>query len=118
MPVTAWVVGAVEPTPAGMDQLRSQVAMYVGAPGYGEMFEQAGFGDVVDRARAGAPRDEVRASVPDGLLESVAMIGSRSAIEQRLGDYRDAGVSQVAVVPVTADDRGGRRTLAAVSAFS
>lgn len=118
MPVTAWVVGALEPTPGAMDQLRSQVAMYLGAPGYGEMFEQAGFGDVVDRAREGAPRTQVVASVPDELLESVAMIGSRSAIGQRLDAYRAAGVSQVAVVPATADDPGGRRTMEAVAALS
>lgn len=114
MPVTAWVVAGVDPSPRALDQVRRQVAMYLGAPGYGEMFTQAGFGTIVDLARSGAPLPDVVAAVTSDLIESVAMIGSRRDIGDRLAGYRAAGVSQVAVVPVTADDDGGRQTLAAV----
>ncbi len=118
MPVTAWVVAAVDPSPGGMEQVRRQVVMYLGAPGYGEVFEQAGFGDVVELARSGASTGEVINAIPPALVESVAMIGSRSDVIGRLEAYWAAGVTQVAVVPVTADDDGGRRTLEVVGEAS
>lgn len=117
-PVTAWIVAALEPTPATMAQMRRQLAMYVGAPGYGEMFTRAGFGFIVDRARDGVPHGEVVSGIPDELLQSVGMIGSHADIEQRLAAYRSSGITQVAMVPATADDRAGSRTLRAIAGMA
>ena len=42
------------PESGAVAQLASQFAIYVGAPGYGELFAKLGFEALVDRARAGA----------------------------------------------------------------
>lgn len=111
-PVTAWVVAAVDPVAEALERIRRQVALYLAAPGYGEMFIEAGFGDVVEAARAGRPSAGL---VPDDLLHAVAAIGSASDVEEAISRYRSAGVTQVAVVPATDGDPGGRRTLAVVA---
>ncbi len=118
MPITSWVVAALDPSPEGLDQMRRQVAMYLGAPGYGEMFERAGFGQLVDRARSGVLHRALVDTIPDELLEVIALVGDREEIERRVCDYRAAGVSQVAVVPVTAGDPAGARTLRAVAGLA
>ena len=41
-------------------------------------------------------------------------IGSRDQIETRLEAYRAAGAEHIGIVPATAEDPGGRRTLAAL----
>jgi probable F420-dependent oxidoreductase len=112
-PVTAWVVGAVDPSPEAVERIRRQVSLYLAAPGYGDMFTEAGFGEVVDEARAGRPPSEL--TVPDALLHAVAAIGSADDVRESLDAYRAVGVTQVAVVPATDGDPGGARTFAAVA---
>jgi probable F420-dependent oxidoreductase len=109
-PVTAWVVAALEPGPATRGQLAAQLALYLGAPGYAETFEEAGFGELVADARAGRPARELAAEVPEDMLESVTAYGSAEAVLERIAAYREAG-AEPAIVPATADDPGGRRVL-------
>jgi probable F420-dependent oxidoreductase len=108
--VTAWVVAALEPGPGTRGQLSAQLALYLGAPGYAAMFEEAGFGDLVADARSGRPVRELAAAVPEEMLESVTAYGSAAALLARIATYREAGV-EPAIVPATADDPGGRRVL-------
>jgi probable F420-dependent oxidoreductase len=42
-PVAAWVVGALEPSPSAIEQLRRGVVGYLAAPGYADMFPRGGF---------------------------------------------------------------------------
>ncbi|WP_061299452.1 LLM class F420-dependent oxidoreductase [Herbidospora cretacea] len=108
--VTAWVTASTAADPAAMEQLRRGVVGYLAAPGYGEMFAEAGFGDVVAFARSGPHPRELLARIPDELLESVGLLGDSA--EKRLAEYRDAGVDEIAVVPAsTENDPGGVRTL-------
>nr|WP_062335508.1 LLM class F420-dependent oxidoreductase [Herbidospora sakaeratensis] len=108
--VAAWVTASASADAAAMEQLRRGVLGYLAAPGYGEMFAEAGFGDVVRFARTRPHPRELLAEIPDELLESVGLLG-RSA-EKRLAEYRDAGVDEVAVIPVSTDgDPGGVATL-------
>lgn len=108
--VTAWVTASTGVGPAAMEQLRRGVVGYLAAPGYGEMFAEAGFGDVVAFARSGPHPRELLARIPDELLESVGLLGDSA--EKRLAEYRDAGVDEIAVVPAsTENDPGGVRTL-------
>ena len=88
--------------------------MYLGAPGYGELFAGLGFGDLVGRARAGAVRAELADAVPRGLLEQIGAIGSADQIAARVAAYHDAGADHVAIVPSTAEDPAGVRLLNAV----
>jgi probable F420-dependent oxidoreductase len=114
-PLAAWVPVAVDPSRAARAQLAGQLAAYLPAPGYGEMFIDAGFGEIVERARSGMPRREVAKLVGDDLLAAVGALGSRDAVAARLNEYRQAGADAVAVVPATADDPGAARALAALA---
>lgn len=107
----AWIPVAVDPDPAAIEQLRRGLVPYVAAPGYGEMFAEAGFADVVDRARSGIGAGEVLASIPDALVEAIAVVGDADTCRRRL---RDWPADDVVIVPATAGDPGGQRTLQAL----
>jgi probable F420-dependent oxidoreductase len=114
-PLAVWVPAAVDPSPAAHAQAAQQLTAYLPAPGYGEMFAAAGFAELVERARSGAPRREIAERIGADLLCAVGAWGSREDVAARLREYRDAGADEIAVVPATADDPGGGRTLAAVA---
>jgi alkanesulfonate monooxygenase SsuD/methylene tetrahydromethanopterin reductase-like flavin-dependent oxidoreductase (luciferase family) len=114
-PVAVWVPAAVDPGPATMAQLRRALVSYVAAPGYGEMFAGAGFGEVVALARSGAHPGAVLDAVPDALVEAIGIVGDAATCASRLAAFREAGADHVALVPATAGDPGGRRTLNALA---
>lgn len=114
--LSVWVPVALEPGKAALRQLAAQLAVYLGPPGYGEMFCELGFVDLVARARNGAGRRELADTVPVELLDQVAAVGPANRIAARLRAYHDAGADSVAVVPSTAEDPGGEATLRAVAA--
>ncbi|WP_436760483.1 LLM class F420-dependent oxidoreductase [Streptosporangium sp. V21-05] len=114
--VAAWVTAAIGPGREAVDRIRRAVVGYLAAPGYGEMFVEAGYGDVVAFARTRPHPRELLAAIPDGLLESVALLGDVDAARERLRAYADAGVDEVALVPVSTDaDPGGVATLRALA---
>lgn len=105
----AWVIAAVNPDQEAVERVRRGIVGYLAAPGYGEMFAEAGFGDVVEYARTRPhPRDLLKA-VPDALLAEVALLGDVETVRARLAAYE---VDEVALVPVSTDaDPGGLNTL-------
>lgn len=114
--VTAWATGAVDPDPAAVEQVRRGVVGYVAAPGYAEMFTEAGFGELVAFARSRPHPRELLAAVPEDLVRCVGLIGDLDTVRAQLHAYARAGVDEIAVVPVSTDaDPGGRRTLTALS---
>ncbi|HSS22954.1 MAG TPA: LLM class F420-dependent oxidoreductase [Mycobacterium sp.] len=113
--LTVWVPVALNPGDAAHAQLAAQLAVYLGPPGYGEMFSALGFDDLVRSARTGATRRELAAAVPVELLDRVGALGTADRVAARLRAYREAGADCVAVVPSTAEDPGGRATLHAVT---
>jgi len=113
--VAVWVAAALDPGEAARAQLAGQLAVYLGAPGYGEAFAALGFGDLVDRARAGARRAELVAAIPLELAAQVAAVGSADEIAARIAAYRDAGADHVAVAPSTGEDAAGSAVLEAVA---
>ena len=113
--LAVWVPVALEPGGEARAQLASQLAIYLGAPGYGEMFSELGFAELVRRAREGARRSELAGSVPLELLERVCAVGSADEVTARISAYHDAGADVVGVAPSTAEDPGGRRVLTALS---
>jgi probable F420-dependent oxidoreductase len=113
--LAAWVPAAVDPVPETMTQLRRALVSYVAAPGYGEMFAAAGFGEVVGLARGGAHPSEVLDAIPEALVEAVGITGDRATCAERLSAFEAAGVDEVVIVPATAGDPGGRRTLTALA---
>jgi alkanesulfonate monooxygenase SsuD/methylene tetrahydromethanopterin reductase-like flavin-dependent oxidoreductase (luciferase family) len=117
--LTVWVPAALDPGAAAHAQLAAQLAVYLGPPGYGEMFCALGFDDLVRRARAGATRRELAAAIPVELLDRVGALGTPDRVAERLRAYHEAGADCVAIVPCTAEDPGGRATLrAATSALT
>jgi alkanesulfonate monooxygenase SsuD/methylene tetrahydromethanopterin reductase-like flavin-dependent oxidoreductase (luciferase family) len=109
--LTVWVPVALRPGAASMRQAANQLSIYLAPPGYGEMFSELGFSDLVERARNGTRRSELAAAIPYELAEQVGAFGGPGDIAGRLRAYLDAGADTVAVVPVTAEDPGGRATL-------
>jgi probable F420-dependent oxidoreductase len=99
--LVAWVPGALEPTAATEQQLARQLVAYLAAPGYGEMFVEAGFGELVARARGGAHPRELMNAVRPELIAAVGAVGSQSEVRARLQAYHSAGADVVGVVPVS-----------------
>lgn len=116
--VTAWVPAASNPGEATLAQLRRQLAVYLGQPGYGEMFAKEGYADLVQRARSGARGRELADAIPDDFLRRVCALGDAGELRARLDEYARAGVETVAVVPATADDPGGEKVLHDVGSVS
>ena len=116
-PVAAWVAAVVDPSAAGIEQLRRGLVAYLSAPGYGEMFAEAGFGGRgalrPDRAAPDVncwPRSRRRSSATSSLA------GDEQAIRARLAEYAAAGVDEIALVPGSCDaDPAGVATLAALA---
>lgn len=115
--LTVWVPVALAPKDAALRQVANQLTVYLAPPGYGEMFIDLGHSGLVEHARGGARRSELVAAMPNELVEQLGAIGSPEQIAGRLQAYLDAGADTVAVVPVTAEDPGGRGALRAVSGF-
>jgi probable F420-dependent oxidoreductase len=114
-PVAVWIPAALDPGEATLQQLRSQLSVYLAPPGYGEMFTALGHGDLVARARAGTPRAELARNIPVELMRAVGAIGSAEDIVRRLGEYFEAGAGHVGLVPATTEDPAGRRLLTTLS---
>lgn len=109
--LAVWVPVALHPGEQALTQLAGQLSIYLGAPGYAELFARLGFGALVQRARAGVRRTELVAAVPRELIDAIAAVGSPSEIAARIAAYHDAGADHVALVPSTAEDPAGRGVL-------
>jgi alkanesulfonate monooxygenase SsuD/methylene tetrahydromethanopterin reductase-like flavin-dependent oxidoreductase (luciferase family) len=122
-PVAVWLAAVVGPGgvrggPAAesIEQLRRGLVAYMSAPGYGEMFAEAGFGDVVRFARTRPHPGELLAAIPAELTGHVSLVGDQRAVRARLAEYASAGVDEVALVPGSSDaDPAGVATLTALA---
>ena len=109
--LAAWLPAAVEPTDEAVAQILESIAGYLTIGGYREMFLEAGFDEAVEKAASGADISEVVGTLPDYAAGVVGLVGDRAAIGERLAAYAEAGLDEVAVVPMTAGDPKGERTL-------
>lgn len=114
-PLSVWVPAALNPGAAALAELTRQLVLYVGQPGYGEMFADAGHGEVVTLARAGAHPRSVAAAITPELVRSVCLAGDPADVRAGLAAYADAGADEIAIVPVTAEDPSGERLLRALT---
>ena len=113
--LSVWVPAALDPGAEAIAQLQNQLAVYLGAPGYGEMFTKLGFEDVVGLARAGSGRAELAREVPIELIDQVGALGTADQVGERIAAYHAAGADHIGVVPSTAEDPAGRGVLAALA---
>jgi probable F420-dependent oxidoreductase len=115
-PVAVWLATVVDPSGPGLEQLRRGLVAYLSAPGYGEMFAEAGFGDLVRFARTRPHPGELLAAIPAELVGHVSLVGDEQAIRARLAEYAAVGVDEVALVPGSSDaDPAGVGTLTALA---
>jgi probable F420-dependent oxidoreductase len=115
-PVAAWLAAVVDPSEAGIEQLRRGLVSYMSAPGYDEMFAEAGFGDVVRFARTRPRPSELLAAIPPEIVGHVSLVGDEPAVRARLAEYAAAGVDEIALVPGSSDaDPAGVATLTALA---
>jgi probable F420-dependent oxidoreductase len=115
--LAAWIPAAVDPDPESYTQLMHSLAGYLEVAGYDEMFTAAGFGRAVELAHAGADREELLSALPPEAAAKVGLVGDTDAIGVRLEAYA-AGLDEVVLVPATAGDPGGERTLRALATFA
>ncbi len=110
--LAVWVPAALDPGPETLRQLAGQLAVYLRPPGYGEMFAELGFGELVERARGGESRATLVDAVPLELLQAVGAVGAGGEVAGAVEGYLEAGADHVGIVPATAEDAAGARTLA------
>ena len=120
-PVAAWLAAVVDPAAAGpapesIEQLRRGLVSYMSAPGYGEMFAEAGFGEVVRFARTRPHPAELLAAIPPEIVGHVSLAGDQQTVRARLAEYASAGVDEIALVPGSSEtDPAGVATLTALA---
>jgi probable F420-dependent oxidoreductase len=114
--LAAWLPAAIDPDPESLAQVMQSIVGYLTVRGYGEMLTAAGFGAAVEMAQAGASRAELLRALPAEAASAVGLVGGIGPVRARIGDYAAAGLDEIAIVPATAGDPAGNRTLTALSA--
>ncbi|MEV5439080.1 LLM class F420-dependent oxidoreductase [Streptomyces sp. NPDC052682] len=112
--LAAWLPAAVDPGPEARTQILRSVAGYLTVPGYREMFAAAGLGEAVELARAGAGPGALLRALPPEAAELVGLVGDPGTVRARVYAYAEAGLDEIALVPATAGDPAGERTLTAL----
>ena len=115
--LAAWIPAAIDPDPDSYAELMDSLAGYLEVPGYGEMFTAAGFGEAVQAAGAGTTRADQLDALPPNAASRIGLVGDLDTVRARLEAYAAAGLDEVVLVPATAGDPGGERTLTALAAF-
>ena len=113
--LAAWIPVSVDPNPDALTQLRRSKVGYLSAPGYAEMFIEAGFGELVAFAQTRPHPREVLARIPDSLLDAIGAVGDVKTVLARIKEFSAAGIDEIVLNPSTIGDPGGLRTLTAIS---
>ena len=112
--LVAWLPAALDPTQEAWIQMRRAKVPYLAAPGYSEMFAEAGFGDLVAYARTRPHPRDLLARIPRELVQAIGPVGDESTFAATIEDYLAAGVDELAFVPSSDGDPGGVRTMTAL----
>jgi probable F420-dependent oxidoreductase len=110
-----WLCAAVDPTDEERRWLTRGFVGYVAAPGYDEMFVDAGYGEVVEFARTRPSPRDLFERIPDDLLDHVAVVGDEATVRRRLAEYESAGLAEVCLVPPAPELPSGIATLEALA---
>jgi probable F420-dependent oxidoreductase len=112
--LAVWLTCAVDPQTQAIEQILRALVAYLAAPGYAEMISEAGFADLVALARNRSHPRELLAAMPQELVSAIGLVGSEASIHARLDTYRHAGADEICLVPATAGDTAGCKTLEAM----
>lgn len=110
-----WLCAAIDPTDEERAWLSRGFVGYLAAPGYGEMFAEAGYGDLVEFARTRPGPKELFARLPDDLIDQVALVGDEATIRRRIAEYAAAGITEICLVPPAPDLPSAAPTLEALA---
>lgn len=120
--VCLWQTVALGPaadlSEASRRQIAAQLSAYLAAPGYRDLFIEAGARDLVERARAGEPRAALAEELSRDVLLRFVLSGCWDEPTKLFDDLDRryaAGVDEIALVPATAEDPGAARTLVALA---
>jgi len=100
------------------DRMRHFIALYVGGMGsrernfYNQLVQRYGFEDAAREIQdlyLDGKKDEAAAAVPPELIDTVALVGPRDRVRERLEVYREAGVGTLIAAPVAIEPAEGRR---------
>jgi F420-dependent oxidoreductase-like protein len=113
---------------AARDSMRGYVALYVGGMGsrrqnfYNALVQRYGFEEAAARVQdlyLEGRKEEAAAALPGELIDTVALVGPRDRVRERLDIYREAGVGTLMVAPMawTLEERLAQlRTVAELAA--
>ncbi|MDQ3935746.1 MAG: LLM class F420-dependent oxidoreductase [Actinomycetota bacterium] len=96
------------------DMVRPILALYVGGMGskeknfYNQAVQRYGFEDAARKVQdlyLDGKREEAMAALPPELIDTVALVGPKGKVRDRLAAYRDAGVGTIIVTPLTEPER-------------
>jgi F420-dependent oxidoreductase-like protein len=102
------------------DQMRHFIALYVGGMGsrdrnfYNHLVQRYGFEDAAREIQdlyLEGKKQEAAAAVPAELIDTIALVGPREKVRDRLEVYRSAGVGSLIVVPVSGDTSQRRQMI-------
>lgn len=110
-----WLCAAIDPTDEERDWLSRGFVGYLAAPGYGEMFAEAGYAELVEFARTRPSPKEIFERIPPDLLDQVALVGTESQVRRRIAEYEAAGIAEICLVPPAPDLPSATRTLEALT---
>jgi probable F420-dependent oxidoreductase len=113
--LAAWIPAAIDPDPDSYAQVMWSLVGYLGVAGYREMFTAAGFGTAVEQAARGADPDTLYSALPADAARRIGLVGDLDTVTARLAEYSEAGLDEVVLVPATAGDPAGQRTLTALA---
>lgn len=113
-----WLCAAIDPSDDERAWLSRGFVGYLAAPGYGEMFVEAGYGDLVEYARTRPGPKELFARMPPNLIDQVALVGTESEVRRRIAEYEAAGITEICLVPPAPDLPSAAATLEALAPTS
>ena len=97
--IAMWVGACVDPGEAAIAQMTRSKVGYLAAPGYSDMFVEAGFGELVEFAKTRPhPKELLKAMPAQEIAKATTVVGSLGEVEARIGEYFDAGVDEVCLV--------------------
>ena len=113
--LAVWLGCAVNPAEETITQLLRSKVGYLAAPGYSEMFCEAGFSELVALAKTRPHPKELLQAMPPELAAAIGLVGDRAELHRRIEAYRAAGADEICIVPASVGDPGAERTLRTVS---
>jgi len=105
---------------AARDLMRQPIASYAGRfPRYRKLMVDAGFPDEIEKVRVAWQAGNIQESlnlVPGALIDKIGLVGTAAEVQEKLADYRKAGITLPIVSPRFIGDGAKEQTLEIIRA--